>query len=78
MIFNVDDSIIRRTTRCEKNLSCMSEQRNELCKITRNVEDKVYFVKCQENESCSYRLSFGDSFICNCPVRKEIYNKYHV
>lgn len=78
MIFNVDDSIIRKTTRCEKHLSCMSETRTELCKITRNVEDKVYFVKCEENESCSYRLSFGDSFICNCPVRKAIYNKYNV
>ena len=78
MIFNVDDSIIRKTTECEKNLSCMSEKREELCKITRKVEDKVYFVKCQEAESCSYRLSFGDSFICNCPVRKAIYNKYNV
>ena len=78
MIFNVDDSIIRKTTQCEKNLSCMSETKTELCKITRNVEDKVYFVKCEENESCSYRLSFGDSFICNCPVRKAIYNKYNV
>jgi len=78
MIFNVDDSIISKTSECEKNLSCMSEKRKELCKVTHNVEDKVYFVECQDTESCIYRLSFGAAFICNCPVRKAIYNKYHV
>jgi len=78
MIFDVDDSIICKTTECEKNLSCMSEKRKELCKITRKVEDKVYFVECQETELCVYRLSFGAAFICNCPVRKAIYNKYNV
>ena len=47
MIFKVDDSIISKTSECEKNLSCMSEKRKELCKVTRNVEDKVYFIECQ-------------------------------
>ena len=78
MIFKVDDSIIKTTTKCEKNISCLSEKREELCKVTHKVEDEVYFVECQDTESCSYRLLFGYSFICTCPVRKAIYDKYKI
>ena len=78
MIFEVDDSVISKTRECEKNISCMSEKRNELCKVIHNVEDKVCFVECLDTASCGYRLSFGSAFICTCPVRKAIYNKYHV
>lgn len=78
MNFKVDDSAIKEATLCEKNYSCLSEDRKELCKVTRIVEDKVYFIKCQDTESCSYKMSFGNSFICNCPVRKVIYKKYKI
>jgi hypothetical protein len=77
MIFKVDDSIIKKTTKCEKNLSCMSKKRKELCRVTDKVGDKMYFVKFLNTESCSYRLSFGDLSTCTCPVRKVIYNKYN-
>ena len=78
MIFKVDDSIIKKTTNCEKNLSCLSEKRKELCNVTHKVEDEVYFVVCQDTEPCSYQSLFGYSFMCTCPVRKEIYNKYTI
>jgi hypothetical protein len=78
MIFKVDDSTIKETTKCEKNFSCLSEKRKELCKVTHKVEDEVFFVECQDTESCSYRSLFGYSFICTCPVRKVIYNKYTI
>jgi len=27
---------------------------------------------------CEYKMAFGYSFTCNCPVRKEMYNLYRV
>ena len=78
MIIKVDDSTIKETTRCKKSFSCLPEKRKELCRVTHKVEDKVYFVECQDTESCSYRLSFGNSFMCTCPVRKVIYDKYKI
>jgi hypothetical protein len=29
-------------------------------------------------EPCSYQSTFGDSVICHCPTRKELYNKHDV
>ncbi len=78
IMFKVDDSIINKTTKCEKNISCLSEKRKELCKVTHQVENEVYFIECLDTESCFYRVSLGDSFICNCPVRKAIYDKYKI
>jgi hypothetical protein len=78
MIFNIDDTIIKKTTRCKKNFSCLSDKRKELCRVIRNVEDKVHFVECLDIKSCSYRLPFGDAFFCTCPVRKVIYTKYKI
>ena len=46
MILEVDDSTVKKTTKCENNFSCLPEKRKELCKVTYQVEDKVYFVEC--------------------------------
>jgi hypothetical protein len=77
-MFKVDDSIIKKTIQCEKNYSCLSEDREELCKVTHIVEDEVYFIECRDIESCSNRLPFGYVFMCTCPVRKAIYKKYKI
>jgi hypothetical protein len=78
MIFKVDDLTINKTTKCEKNFSCLSKKRKDLCKVTYTVEDKVYFVECQNTEPCSYVVPFGHSFFCSCPVRKEVYVRYNI
>jgi hypothetical protein len=41
-----------------------------------NLVDKVLFVQAAHVFLCYQRTSFGDSFICRCPVRKEIYERY--
>ena len=78
MILKVDDSTIKSTTKCENNFSCLSENRDDLCKVTYTVEDKVYFIECQNTEPCSYVVPFGHSFFCTCPVRKKIYVRYNM
>ena len=78
MILEVDDSTVKKTTKCENNFSCLPEKRKELCKVTYQVDDKVYFVECQKTEPCSYVVPFGHSFVCTCPVRKEVYVRYNM
>ena len=45
-------------------------------KIGENI--KVYFIKHPKDKRCNYALSFGGSYICNCPTRREIYRRYGV
>ena len=74
----VDEDIKKGTTKCEKDFRCLADNTYELCRVTETVRDNVLFIQCEGDNYCNYRISFGYSFICSCPTRKEIYNKYKV
>ncbi len=73
----IDEKIIADTIRCEKNFKCLSGNMNVYCQVENCINNEVHFIKCINKLNCSYKMSFGDSFICTCPTRKEIFNKYH-
>ena len=77
MSIKVDDNTIQETTKCGKNFSCLSGEMPS-CSIEENIDNKIHFIKCVNNELCSYKLSFGYSYVCTCPVRKELYNNYKI
>jgi len=78
MNIKVDDSIIQETTECRKKFSCLSGE-YPFCSVELCIDNKVHFIKCaSNNESCRYRVPFGYSNVCNCPVRKELYNRYKI
>jgi len=71
----IKKEILDKTLYCTKDFDCLKNN-NICCKVERCVNKEVHFVKCGEKNLCSYRLTFGSSFICTCPTRKEISNKY--
>jgi len=78
MSMEIDNKILSMTTHCLKDFECLKNKKS-LClnfKVERWIEGKVLFIHC--NESCSYKMSFGNSTICNCPTRNEIYRKYRI
>ena len=60
--------------RFEECLGC-SGTSEEPCKAENLVND-VLFVEAAHAFLCYHRTSFGDSYICRCPVRKEIYERH--
>jgi hypothetical protein len=78
MDIEIDEDIKKSTTKCEKDIKCLVDKTYELCKVTESVHDKVIFVECLEENYCIYKMGFGYSNTCNCPIRKEIYKKYKI
>jgi len=72
----IDEDISKTATMCKKNLSCLSG--SDICKVEFCVEGQIHFIKCMNLEPCHYRMPFGYSFVCKCPVRKELFNKYKI
>ena len=75
----IDKKIIQRTTKCELEFCSLSGERGYICKpkslITFNfleVNPKFDII------DCGYRLSFGDTYFCHCPIRNELYSKYNI
>ena len=74
--FTVNDEILETATDCEKDFSCIKGENDNLCTVEDCINGKIHFIKCLNEEYCSYQHSFGDGFFCACPVRKEIFNNY--
>jgi pyrroline-5-carboxylate reductase len=75
-VVRINEEVLKNTSKCKKDFSCLAGM--SLCQVELNVGDKIHFVKCMSNEPCNYRISFGYSFVCLCPVRKELFNRYNI
>lgn len=73
MEIEISEDIILKT-KCRRECSCFNSELH-CCKIVNCVDSTVHFVEPVER-SCNYLHSFGYSYFCCCPVRKEIYRKY--
>ena len=72
-------SDVENETNCRDNFSCLSGDDTCFCEYERYIEGDsgVLFIK-PKYEDCDYKMSFGDSIICNCPARKEIYKNHKI
>ncbi|MFH0977341.1 MAG: hypothetical protein V1874_16295 [Spirochaetota bacterium] len=76
MNFTIEDETIKATIKCNASFSCLKSDAHNLCKIERVISDKIHFINNKSRTTCNYITYFGDSIICSCPVRKEIYNRH--
>jgi len=70
------DNEIKEQTSCKKGFSCLDTECKSCCKVVNCINDKVHFINFTSKDYCSFKMSFGYSDICNCPTRKELFNKY--
>lgn len=78
MKFNVKEEIRQASTNCVKEFSCLSSERDELCRIISCYDNDIHFIYCANDGLCSYKHNIGGRDYCECPVRKEIYDSYGV
>jgi hypothetical protein len=74
---DIDKKILEETIRCAHNFGCLKDKNHAclLAKVECIVDNDFLIVKCPVMQ-CSYKSPFGHSFICKCPIRKEIYIKH--
>jgi len=65
-------------TKCDKRLSCLSHDKDEICGVERSLGHTMLVLECKELQDCRHNKSYGSLYVCNCPVRMEIYKKYRV
>ena len=75
MSLEIEKEVLDKTIHCKKNFEYFKKRTN-CCKIDYCVSKEIHFIDCNEYLSCNYRIPFGNSSICYCPTRKEIFNKY--
>jgi hypothetical protein len=74
---NISKEVIKKTTNCKRNFICLSGTPEQInCKVIDCINNKVHFVECKNNIACSYKMAYGNSLLCNCPVRKELFTNF--
>lgn len=75
----VSDETLKLTTKCMRNFECLTSNKRNFCSVERPIKGGGIFIKEKARETCSYVMPFGfSSFICNCPTRREIYDRYSI
>lgn len=72
----VSTEILDRTTDCDYEFACLDGNPLELCEADFITEDNLVFLKSSPGKpSCNYWSGFGESGICRCPVRVELFRR---
>jgi len=78
MHYSISQESIKNTTKCKSNFSCFINNQPKFCKIDHSISDKIYIINCESTTMCNYKIFYGDSMFCSCPVRIEFYNRYKI
>jgi len=82
MGLDVPDEILKKTTKCPHEFSCLKYSNSghcddhKMCEVEYADGKNVLFLETKKAPICPYRLSFAFSQVCTCPTHFEIYKQY--
>ena len=77
MKIKIANDIIEKCIHCKKGLACLRNGDDVCCKIERCVYKTLYYINSGNHNRCLYKMFYGLDHVCECPVRKEIFDKYN-
>jgi hypothetical protein len=75
--FDIEEKILLSSDKCGNGYSCTKGSDDCLCPVEDDLSGRVLFVSENNRKACPYKMSYGYSHICNCPVRIEIFKRYN-
>ncbi len=83
MKFTVPDEILKKTTKCSYDFSCLTTGKCGnliMCKVDRRFDKNMLYIKASKDTngvSCPYKYTCGtkQGYICTCPTHYAIYKQ---
>ena len=76
MEYELKTEVLDSTDKCSEQYSCLQGKNECLCEVEDIFDGRILFVRPRQSRACIYRISFGYSYVCNCPTRQAIYRNY--
>jgi hypothetical protein len=76
--YKIDFYISNKTTKCRQKFSCLTGNNECLCEVVENINGRVVAINPINERYCIYKIPFANSFVCTCPTRVEINNRYNI
>ena len=74
----VDKAVLKKTTRCHCDFSCLSGDDTCMCEVSEQTGLTSIKVMPNPDRSCAYLLRFNKSHYCVCPTRRELYKQHKI
>ncbi len=78
MEIEIDEATKAKVKYCEKDFACLINPSDTCCEVFRAINGLAYYVMPANDDICPYAVPTGNIALCNCPVRREIYNRYNM
>ena len=81
MKVEIPDSVRRQVTQCPHDFSYIETGRcgeREMCKVAYSYGGNVMLLVSKEQVHCAYRVAFGHSQLCLCPVREYLHTQAQI
>jgi len=73
--YQISEEIKQRTTKCHQNFRCLVN--GGTCPVFTKIQVGLLIKESSCNQSCNYHFQIGNkSFYCQCPTRREMYERY--
>jgi hypothetical protein len=77
MRFEISVESVQQTTRCDSCHACLNDPHFEVCGMDVSLGEDPDFIRCRRRR-CFYNTRHGNEFVCFCPVRNAIHQKYRI
>ncbi len=78
MAIEIREDIIKLTTRCMNDFSCLDGVKKCLCEVRGSSGQDTPFINFSLDRECIYCVPIKNSTLCFCPTRREIYKRYKI
>lgn len=81
MRYTVSEEVLRATTKCAHNFSCLTTGKcgnSLICKVDKRFDKNMLYIESTKNPegvSCPYKVSYGGNHghICTCPTHYALF-----
>jgi len=81
MKVEIPDSVRRQAAQCPHDFSCLETGRcgdRDMCEVTHSYGGNVMLLASKEQVHCAYRVAYGHSQLCVCPVRDYLHARAQI
>jgi hypothetical protein len=78
MEVKIDSETVGRATQCNKKYQCLEDEKRHVCPPDYQIPEDGLFIRRLSMDDCPYVIPFGNSHVCDCPVRVELYSRYGI
>ena len=73
-----EKSVERKEPKGLESLPCPSGGQASRCRIIELVDDAILAVRPPPEMKCTYKMRYGDAFLCTSPDRREAYKRHRI